>query len=208
MDYERKTKAAPVDPASVLRKAEPENAAAENEAARFYDSSDERKVYVLADQIGHILQSDKVSDEFKQSILTVIDAAAFEAREGFYTNPIIVKSSFPVIIRSLDAGYRKIYVKTLEHAIESLPASVIDELRRYEKRFDLKNEHSNAAPEKSDLDTLAQLLSRLMHHPKMPARLYNAILNELTEIFDGIISVDNLLVNLKMQLEREEKSNQ
>ncbi len=112
-------------------------------------------------------------------------------------------------MRSLNVSYQRLYINTIEHIInESLPKSVINKLRQYEKHFDSKNESSDVVEKKSDLNTLVELLSKVMKHPKMPAHLYNVISNELIEVFVGINSLDNLLVNHKLQLQREEKSNQ
>jgi hypothetical protein len=208
LDYKRKIEVdeKPSNEVSTLSKDESKNAQIKNEASHARNSLIEQDCKILANKIEHVLASDKVSNDIKRAVIGVLYAALFEAREGFYDNPAIVRDSFPVIMRSLNVSYQKVYIHSIEHIFyESLPESVNNELQQYEKRFEDKNKTPDTELEQQDLYTLAELLSKVMKHPKMPVQWYKLISDKLAEVFVDKNSPDNILTNLKVQLEKEEE---
>jgi hypothetical protein len=163
-----------------------------------FDSLAEHTVSIMANKIGHVLSSDKVSDDIKNAVIGVLYAASNEAGVGFDDSPEIAKACFPVIMRALDISAQRAYLHSIDHLlVGSLPEAVNDELKQYEVRFDTKKPHDEDAPEDSqDVNSLADLLSKVMKHPEMPMQLYNVLSNELTEVAEAH-STENVLASLK-----------
>ena len=57
-----------------------------------------------------------------------------------------------------------------------------------------------------NVEDLANLLSKVMKHPKMPVRLRNVISDELTEVHIDTNTPENILGNLKTLLEKEKQN--
>jgi hypothetical protein len=91
----------------------------------------EHTVSILANKIGHVLSSDKVSGDIKNAVIGVICAASNEAGVGFDETPEIAKACFPVIMRSLDISAQRAYLHSIEHLLEeSLSEGVRDGLKQ------------------------------------------------------------------------------
>jgi hypothetical protein len=211
MDYKRKViaDAAPAEQARPKKEATPSAIEADAEieriayaagveCARVTNALAEHTVSIMANKIGHVLSSDKVSGDIKNAVIGVMYAASNEAGVGFDDSPEIAKACFPVIMRALDVSAQRAYLHSIEHLLgESLPESIAAELKQYEVRFDTKKPHDDSAPEDSqDVNNLADLLSKVMKHPEMPSQLYNVLSNELTEVAE-VHSAEDILASLK-----------
>jgi hypothetical protein len=137
------------------------------------DTLAEHTFSILANKIGYVLSSDKVSDDIKNAVIGVMYAASNESGVGFDENPGIAKASIPVILCSLNLSAQRAFIHSIEHLLEaSLPESVNDELKQFEVRFDTKKPHEYNAPEKNQgADDLAELLSKVVNHPDLPTSL-------------------------------------
>jgi hypothetical protein len=149
-----------------------------NESAQI-DSLAEHTFSITANKIGHVLSSDKVSDDIKNAVIGVMYAASNESGVGFDDSPEIAKASFPVIMRALDISAQRAYLHSIEHLLgESLPESIVAELKQYEVRFDTKKPHDDL---KSENRRAAEGLSEILNNPNIPVELRNGILKGLTE---------------------------
>lgn len=132
---------------------------------------------ILAEQICHILKSDKVSDDYKDSFVTIIFEAGNEVGIAV-TDPDLIKVALPKIIDSHDLEYGKAIVHSLQALLYRMKGEVVVEIDRYNYRF------GDPKPDALETD-LASHLSAILNNSETPESLYDAISGELSALFDG-----------------------
>jgi hypothetical protein len=91
---------------------------------------------IMANKISHILKSDKVSGDAKEALQSILCEMSNEANLGL-DSPELIKTSFPLLVGSLEFEHGKGFVHALRALLDSgLVSPIEDELRQYEKRFD------------------------------------------------------------------------
>ena len=97
---------------------------------------DEHHLQIMANKLSHILGSDKVSGDAKEALQSILCEMSNEANLGL-DSPEIIKTSFPLLVGSLEFEHGKGFVHALRALLDSgLVSPIEDELRQYEKRFD------------------------------------------------------------------------
>ena len=97
---------------------------------------DEHHLQIMANKLSHILKSDKVSGDAKEALQSILCEMSNEANLGL-DSPEIIKTSFPLLVGSLEFEHGKGFVHALRALLDSgLVSPIEDELRQYEKRFD------------------------------------------------------------------------
>ncbi len=117
------------------------------------------------------LASENVSDDVKECLKTIICEAANEANislnEIFDNDFSRVRATLPKVIEKLGNDYGRGFL----HAIHAIIQYNTDAFQKfYDDGLD------------KDTEDLANLLSKVMKHPKMPTKLYNVMADELVEI--------------------------
>ncbi len=97
---------------------------------------DEHHLQIMANKLSHILESDKVSGDAKEALQSILCEMSNEANLGL-DSPELIKTSFPLLVGSLEFEHGKGFVHALRALLDSgLVSPIEDELRQYEKRFD------------------------------------------------------------------------
>ena len=154
---------------------------------------------IMANKIAHVLQSDKVSDDIKIAFQSILCEMSTSAQVGI-DSPELVKTSFPLLVNTLDSEYGKGIIHALRAVLDTcLPASVEDELRQYEKRFDGKTQDELKVLDlsKSSVEDLAVTLSGLMHNPNLPKPIKDCLEDNLNVSHTDFYTPENILGNLK-----------
>jgi hypothetical protein len=106
---------------------------------------------IMANKISHILRSDKVSGDVKEALQSILCEMSNESNIGI-DEPELIKTSFPLLVNSLEVGHGKGFVHSLRALLDSsLVDSVEDELRQYEKRFDGRDSELDGSPIEPDV---------------------------------------------------------
>jgi hypothetical protein len=146
-----------------------------------------RTLEQISHQVEMALASENVSDDVKECLKTIICEAASEANislnEIFDNDFSRVRATLPKVIEKLGVDYGRGVLDSI-HAIIQFNTDAFQTF--YDDRLD------------QDTEDLADLLSQVMKHPKMPARLYNVLGEHLIEIpCDTTDSPEWILANLK-----------
>ncbi len=140
-----------------------------------------RSLEQISHQVELAFASENVSDDVKECLKTIIIEASMEADMSL-NDFSLVRAALPNIIENLGDDYGR----GVLHSIHAIIQFNTDAFRKFhDQRLD------------QDLEDLAELLSKVMKHPKMPTNLYNALTNELVEISADTDSPEWILVNLK-----------
>ncbi len=135
----------------------------------------------ISQQVEMALQSDNTPEAVKDCLKTIIIEASGEAGMTL-ADFSLVRAALPNIIENLNFEYGR-------GVLHSIHAIIQFETDAFQKFYD----------EGLDKDTedLANLLSKVMKHPKMPVKLYNVLSDELTENTLDTDSPEWILGNLK-----------
>lgn len=161
---------------------------------------------IMANKLSHILASDKVSDEFKDGLASVVIGAADEAQIHL-DNPLLIKAGFPLVIESLDLEYGKGVFSALQNLLESdLVDPVEDELKQFEIPF--RQVAPAQAADRSSIEGLAQELADILKNPDTPKNILDCLKDELSEITEGcfddyVYSPEVIAKGLRNQKERQ-----
>lgn len=124
-----------------------------------------RPLEQISQQVEMAFASENVSDDVKECLKTIIFEAANEA--GLPLSDFsLVRAALPNIIENLNFEYGRGVIHSI-HAIIQYNTDAFQKF--YDGRLD------------QDTEDLADLLSRVMKHPKMPTKLYNVMADGLVE---------------------------
>jgi hypothetical protein len=150
-----------------------------------------RTLEQISQQLEMALTSDNTPEGVKDCLKTIIFEASNEADlllgEILQDDFSRVRATFPGIIENLGDDYGRGFLHAI-HAIIQHNTNAFHKF--YEDRLD------------QDTEDLAELLSRVMKHPKMPERLYNAMTDELVENDIDSDSPEWILGNLRKQMQK------
>jgi hypothetical protein len=151
-----------------------------------------RTLEQISQQVEMALISDKTADAVKDCLKTIIYEAANEANislnEIFDNDFSRVRTTLPKVIEKLGEDYGRGFL----HAIHAIVQHDTDAFRKfYDDRLD------------QDTEDLANLLSQVMKHPKMPTRLFNAMADELSALPKDWRTPETILTNLQELQEQE-----
>jgi hypothetical protein len=145
------------------------------------DERQRRSLNQISHQVEMAFASENVSRDTKECLETIIFEASNEA--GLPLSDFsLVRAALPNIIENLDFEYGR----GVLHAIHAIVQYNTD---AFQKFYDDRLDH--------DTEDLADLLSRVMKHPKMPAHLYNVLSDELIENSFDTDSPEWILTNLE-----------
>jgi len=112
---------------------------------------DEHHLQIMANKLSHILGSDKVSGDAKEALQSILCEMSNEANLGL-DSPEIIKTSFPLLVGSLEFEHGKGFVHALRALLDSgLVSPIEDELRQYEKRFDGRDSELDGSPSEPEV---------------------------------------------------------
>jgi hypothetical protein len=165
--------------------------------AKTISQNQRRSLEQISQQVEIAFASENVSDDVKECLKTIICEAASEANislsEIFDDDFSRVRATLPKVIEKLGVDYGRGFLYAI-HAIVQYNTDAFQTF--YDDRLD------------QDTEDLANLLSRVMKHPKMPARLYNVLGEHLIEIpCDTTDSPAWILANLKKWSVQDENAN-
>jgi hypothetical protein len=154
--------------------------------AKTVERNQRRTLEQISQQVEMALESDNTPEGVKDCLKTIIFEASNEV--GLLLGEILqddfsrVRATFPSIIEKLGDDYGRGVLHSI-HAIVQYDTNAFKEF--YEQRLD------------QDTEDLANLLSRVMKHPKMPTKLYNVMTDELVGNDVDADSPEWILGNLK-----------
>jgi hypothetical protein len=155
-----------------------------------------RTLEQISQQVEMALASENVSGDVKECLKTIICEAAGEANislnEIFDNDFSRVRATLPKVIENLGVDYGR-------GVLDSIYAIIQFNTDAFQKFFDDKLDQ--------DVEDLANLLSRVMKHPKMPPYLYTVLSNELIEVSADTDSPEWILANLKKWSVENENAN-
>ncbi len=147
------------------------------------------------EQISHQIEMAMASDETPQGVKDCLYSIIFEASNeaGLPLGDMsLVRAAFPNIIENLNYDYgRGVY-----HSIHTI---LIHNTTAFQEFYEDKLDQ--------DVEHLADLLSSVMKHPKIPSYLYNLLRNELIEVSADTDSPEWVLANLKKWSVENENAN-
>jgi hypothetical protein len=154
--------------------------------AKVVERNNRRTLEQISQQVEMAFTSKKVSDDVKECLKTIVWEAANEADlplgEIFDNDFSRVRATLPKIIEKLGEGCGRGYV----HSIRAIIEYNTDAFQKfYDEKLD------------EDTEDLANLLSKVMKHPKMPTKLYNLLSDEFVETSADTDSPEWILANLK-----------
>jgi hypothetical protein len=170
---------------------------------------DEHHLQIMANKLSHILGSDKVSGDAKEALQSILCEMSNEANLGL-DSPEIIKTSFPLLVGSLEFEHGKGFVHALRALLDSgLVSPIEDELRQYEKRFDSTENQTRALdlPD-SSIEDLAGKLSEIMDNPNLPKVIQDCLEDNLNINHIDFYTPENILGNLKSLAEESEAQNE
>ena len=124
-----------------------------------------RTLEQISQQVEMAFASENVSDDVKECLKTIIIEASIEA-DMCLNDFSLVRSALPNIIEKLSFEYGRGVLHSI-HAIIQFNTDAFQKF--YEDKLD------------QDTEDLANLLSQVMKHPKIPQKLYNVMTDELVE---------------------------
>lgn len=148
--------------------------------AKTAEQNQRRTLEQISRQVEMALTSENVSDDVKECLKTIIIDASIQA-DMCLNDFSLVRAALPNIIEKLGDDYGRGYL----HAIHAIVQYNTDAFRKfYDDGLD------------KDTEDLANLLSKVMRHPKMPTKLYNILTDELCENHSDTTSPDYTKANL------------
>lgn len=155
------------------------------------NKSQRRSLEQISHQIEIAMASDETPEGVKDCLYSIIFEASNEA--GLPLGDMsLVRAAFPNIIENLNYDYgRGVY-----HSIHTI---LIHNTNAFQKFFDDKLDQ--------DVEHLADLLSSVMKHPKIPTKLYNLLGDQFTEVSADTDSPEWILANLKKWSVENENAN-
>ncbi len=160
--------------------------------AKTVERNQRRTLEQISQQAGMAFASENVSDDVKECLKTILYEAANEANlslnEIFDNDFSRVRATLPKVIEKLGDDYGRGFL----HAIHAIVQYNTDAFRKfYDDGLD------------KDDEDLANLLSMVMKHPKMPTRLFNVMADELSEVPKDWRTPEAILTNLQELQEQE-----
>jgi signal recognition particle GTPase len=160
--------------------------------AKVVERNSRRTLEQISQQVKMAFTSKKVSDDVKECLKTIIWEASNEADlplgEIFDNDFSRVRATLPKIIEKLGEGCGRGYV----HSIRAIIQYNTDAFQKfYEDKLD------------EDTEDLANQVSKVMKHPKIPRKLYNAMSDVLIENDIDADSPEWILGNLKKEQNNE-----
>jgi hypothetical protein len=163
-------------------------------ATKTVEQNQRRTLEQISQQVEMALMGDKTADAVKDCLKTIICEAANEANmslnEIFDNDFSRVRATLPKVIEKLGVDYGRGFLHAL-HAIVQYNTDAFQKF--YDDGLD------------KDTEDLANLLSKVMKHPKMPTRLHNVLSDELVENPLDTDSPEWILGNLKKWSVQNEK---
>ncbi len=157
--------------------------------AKTVNRNQRRSLEQISQQVEIAFASKNVSDDTKECLKTIISGASNEA--GLPLSDFsLVRAALPNIIENLNFEYGRGVIHSI-HAIIQYNTDAFQKF--YDDRLD------------QDTEDLADLLSRVMKHPKIPTKLYNVMTDELVETDVDTDSPEHILAHLKTALKSENK---
>ncbi len=157
--------------------------------AKIVERNQRRTLEQISQQVEMAFASENTSDDVKECLKTIIIDASIQA-DMCLNDFSLVRAALPNIIEKLGDDYGRGFL----HAIHAIVQYNTDAFQKfYDDRLD------------EDVEDLANLLSKVMKHPKMPTKLYNAMTDELVEIDVDTDSTEHILAHLKTALKSENK---
>jgi hypothetical protein len=145
------------------------------------ERNERRTLEQISRQVEMAFASENTSDDVKECLKTIIIDASIQA-DMCLNDFSLVRAALPNIIEKLGDDYGRGFL----HAIHAIVQHNTDAFQKfYDARLD------------QDTEDLANLLSKVMKHPKMPARLYNVMTDELVENDVDTVSPEWILGSLK-----------
>jgi hypothetical protein len=158
--------------------------------AKTVERNQRRTLEQISQQVEMAFASENVSDDVKECLKTIIIDASIQA-DMCLNDFSLVRSALPNIIEKLGDAYGRGFL----HAIHAIIQYNTDAFQKfYDDRLD------------EDMEDLANLLSKVMKHPKMPTNLYNVLSDELIENPLDTDTPEWILGNLKEMKKAEGKS--
>ncbi len=146
-----------------------------------YNEASRRTLEQISQQVEMALTSENVSDDVKECLKTIIIEASTEA-DMYLSDFSLVRAALPNIIEKLNFEYGR----GVLHSIHAIIQFNTDAFKKfYEDGLD------------KDMEDLANLLSKVMKHPKIPTNLYNVLADEMFETSADTDSPEWILANLK-----------
>ena len=157
--------------------------------AKTINRNQRRSLEQISQQVEIAFASENVSDDIKECLKTIIFGASDEA--GLPLSDFsLIRAALPNIIENLNFEYGRGVV----HAIHAIVQYNTDAFQKfYGDKLD------------QDTEDLANLLSRVMKHPKIPTKLYNVMTDEFVEVDVDTDSTEHILAHLKTALKSENK---
>jgi len=170
-----------------------ENKRAEQSKSATIEELDRLRLERITNDICHILDSEKVSDDTKDALESLLLAAANHAGMGIDFDTDILRVAFPKIIDSLNSIYAEGILDSIDgFADVFIGTEVGEELNQYAKRFESKTASVTSAADLNTDDTqltkLAKCLSEILENPKTPEDLFNAVVGQLDLICGNELS--------------------
>jgi hypothetical protein len=164
--------------------------------AKTISQNERRSLEQISQQVEIAFTSENVSDDVKECLKTIICEAANEANislsEIFDNDFSRVRATLPKVIENLGVDYGRGFLHSI-HAIIQYNTDAFQKF--YDDRLD------------QDTEDLANLLSRVMKHPKMPTQLYNVMTDEFVVVSADTDSPEWILANLKKWSVQNENAN-
>ncbi len=149
--------------------------------AKIVERNQRRTLEQISQQVEMAFASENVSGDVKECLKTIIIDASIQA-DMCLNDFSFVRAALPNIIEKLGDDYGRGFL----HAIHAIVQYNTDAFQKfYDERLD------------QDTEDLANLLSKVMKHPKLPANLYNVLGDELIETPVDADSPEWVLANLK-----------
>jgi hypothetical protein len=149
--------------------------------AKTVERNQRRTLEQISQQVEMAFASENVSGDVKECLKTIIIDASIQA-DMCLNDFSLVRAALPNIIEKLGNDYGRGFL----HAIHAIIQYNTDAFQKfYDDGLD------------KDTEDLANLLSKVMKHPKMPTKLYNVLSDELIENPLDTDSPEWILGNLK-----------
>ena len=157
--------------------------------AKTVERNQRRTLEQISHQVEMAFASENVSDDVKECLKTIIIDASIQA-DMCLNDFSLVRAALPNIIEKLGDDYGRGFL----HAIHAIVQYNTDAFQKfYDDGLD------------QDDEDLANLLSEAMKHPKMPAKLYNVMADELVEIGVDTDTPEWILGSLKKWSVQDER---
>ena len=166
----------------------------ENETKNYIKNNKRKYVVQIAKQVEMAFESKKTPKKVKACLYSVILEASINA-DMTLGDFSLVRKALPRIFDALGDEYGNGVI----HSIDAILHYDTDSLEEYFKQgFDRKDDASPLYKEivAADTETLAVVLSAMMHNDNLPTELYNIIGDSINQIKD-VHSPETVLYNLQ-----------